>query len=173
MEAIKNRLLTESTQIFISEHQVMAFDAKRNLPDGYRQATPREVAFRYRHDEGFRSTLSNYCVWVDQKGLNAIDFHKIHNDGTLTKVDAHTYLELPIDSRAILRRGNEYVTVTCSTDLNEGRLFLDAIQGALQIANVAYVKDSFYNTSGRGYHDSWKFKQHMRGAGPKAQSSDI
>jgi len=173
MDAVKNRLLTESTQIFISEHQVMAFDARRDAPKGYRQATPREVAFRYRHDEGFRSTLSNYRVWVDQRGLNGIDFHRIHNDGTMTKIDANAYLELPIDSRAILRRGDGYVAVTCSTDLNEGRLFLDAIQGTVQVANVAYVKDSFYNVFRGSPHDSGRFKQYMRSAEPNAQSSDI
>lgn len=173
MEAVKKRILTESTQIFISEHQVMAFDAKRDMPEGYRQATSREVAFRYRHDEGFRSTLSNYCVWVDQKGLNTVDFHIIHNDGTLTKVNANAYLELPIDSRAILRRGEGYVTATCNTDLNEGRLFLDAIQGAMQVANVAYVKDSFYGIFRGSHNDSVKFKQHMRGAGQKTESFDI
>ncbi len=173
MEAVKNHLLTESTQIFISERQIMAFDAKRELPDGYRQATSREVAYRYRHDEGFRSALSDYWIWVDQRGLNSVDFHRIHNDGTLTRTDASTYLELPIDSRAILRRGDGYVAITCSTDLNDGRLFLDALRGAMQIANVAYVKDSFYNEFRGSPHDSNRFKQHMRGAGPKGQSSDI
>ena len=173
METVKKRLLTESTQVLISERQVMAFDAKRDMPNGYRQAMPREVAFRYKHDEGFRSILSNYWVWVDQRGLTDADFHKIHNDGTMTKIGANTYLELPIDSRAILRRGDGYVAVTCSTDLNDGRLFLDAIQGAMQVANVAYVKDSFYNVFRGSHPDSGRFKQYVRDAGPKAQSSDI
>ena len=173
MEVVKNRLLAESTQIFISERQVMASDAKRDVPDGHKQATLRELAFRYRHDEGFRSILSNYFVWVDQRGLSGVDFHKIHNDGTLTRIDANTYLELPIDSRAVLRRGDGYVAVTCSTDLNEGRLIIDAIQGAMQIANVAYVKDSFYNALRGSHRDPVRFKQHMRGEWPKIRSSDI
>ena len=141
MEKFKQPLLTERTQIFISDRHVMALDAKNEIPQGYRQAVVNEVAFRYVHDEKFRESISDYFVWVNQKGLEGIDFHEVHVDGALTKINADKYLYLPAYRRAVLRRGNGFVAVTSNIDPHEGKLVLNAIPEAISMARVAYVKE--------------------------------
>lgn len=173
MEITKNRLLTDANQVFISTRKVMAQAAQIAVPEGYRQATLNEVAFRYKHDEEFRAALSKCCSWVDKRGLGTDEYHQIHNDGTMTKVDADTYLTLPVGSRAFLRQGGMYVTVTCSTGSEEGRLLADAMRDGAELANVAYVKNPFSHKFNRIYHDASKFKRYMRGIDPAARSSDI
>ncbi len=173
MEITKSHFLTDTNQVFISTRKVMAQAAQIAVPEGYRQATLKEVAFRYKHDEEFRATLSKCCAWVDKRGLDTDDYHQVHNDGTMTKVDADTYLTLPAGSRAFLRQGGMYVTATCNTDADEGRLLVDAIRDGAELANVAYVRNPFHHKFNRIYHDASKFKRYMRGIDPAARSSDI
>jgi hypothetical protein len=173
MEIVKNHFLTETNQVFISTRKVMAQAARIDIPEGYRQATLREVGFRYKHDEEFRSKLSKCCAWIDQRGLNAGDYHQVHNDGSMTNVDADTYLTLPAGSRAFFRQGGMYVTVTCNTDQNEGRLLVDAMQDNALLANVAYVKDPFYSKFNRIYNNLGNLKRYMRSENQAARSSDI
>ena len=152
----------------------MALDAKREVPQGYRQAVVSEVVFRYIHDKEFRESISSYFVWVDQKGLEGTDFHEVHVDGALTRINAGKYLYLPAYKRAILKRGDGFVAVTSNIDPQEGGLVLNAIPEAVSMARVAYVREDPLKPLARKPADPVRLEMQLISQyRQRGQSSDI
>jgi hypothetical protein len=172
MDVLKSKALPESSRVFISDSDMIALDARRNVPEGYRPAVVKDIAFRYKHDEEFRKELSNGWIWVAERGLEGADHHRIHNDGSLTKVSAQVYLDLPYPERAVLRPGDGFVAIRCDAGTEDGRLIIDA-QNVVVRANTAYLEDDSLKGAPKIALHSKSFKESFRRSWELRGSSDI
>ncbi len=133
----------KTAQVFLSYERVIASEVGTVIPKGYRQATPEEVALRYRQDASFRQNLySKGHAWVSQKNIESSKYQEISEDGVFSKVDPLIFNSISPESRARYYPGSSPMAMY--VHINNGEcLWLDVRSNFRQSdkAVVAYVKD--------------------------------
>ncbi len=126
----------DTAVVFITDRRTFSMDAESLVPEGFRLASPEEIASRWEASSEFRDRLcdTNILVWTSQIGLSSSGLYEIR-DGNFTEVTEYQYRNLEPKNRSRHYPGDGRVTVFSRGE----RLGVMAGLPANVLAYVAYI----------------------------------
>ena len=144
MNAAVRTMRKDTEKVILSKCDFAIFEAKKAIPEGYRQATAIEVAAMYRNDPSFRKELKEEKGWaiIDKKGLGHEGDMEILENGSFVKIDRDKADSLPPERHAKYYKGAGQAIVCCYDYAGKFMSFdISTDHDSSGKFRVAYVRD--------------------------------